>query len=238
MQHAPAGSAQQATRSPIGTRFGKWLIFDLAERVVVLALFGLFVHRMVPRLTELAVVEWAYPQLLVLAADVNAQVVLLVLSEALVAALIVFRRPSRSLSLSPFDWGLSFSAVTLPLFAVPPPAGMQIAVQTAVVVAAGLIVQIGAKLSLWRSFGVVPANRGVRTGGLYGVVRHPMYAGYFIAHVGFLLSYPLQQNALVYAAAFGLQLMRIMREETILFADPAYVYYAQRVRYRLIPGLF
>lgn len=229
--------------SSVGTSIrafpGDRLVLDLAERIAVLALFGFFVHRMLPRLTELVLVESAYPQLLVAAADVNAQVLLLVLSEALAAVLIVVRRPSGNLSRWPFDWGLSFLAVSLPLFAAPAPAGGLMPVQLAGgIIAAGLIVQIAAKISLWRSFGVVPANRGVRTGGLYALVRHPIYAGYIVSHIGFLLGYPSLQNGLLYLATFGLQIVRIMREEAILHIDPAYARYAQRVRYRLLPGVF
>ena len=44
----------------------------------------------------------------------------------------------------------------------------------------GFGIAVSAKLSLCRSFGVVAGNRGVRTGGLYGLVRHPMYLGYFL----------------------------------------------------------
>ncbi len=107
-----------------------------------------------------------------------------------------------------------------------------------VIIGAGLIVQIAAKIALWRSFGVVPANHGVRTRGPYALIRHPMYAGYIVSQIGFVLGYPLLQNALLYLATFGLQMVRIMREEAILHSDPDYVRYAGRVRYRLIPGLF
>ena len=44
--------------------------------------------------------------------------------------------------------------------------------------ACGLLVVIGGKLSLGRSFGLMPANRGVVSSGLYRIVRHPIYLGY------------------------------------------------------------
>lgn len=53
---------------------------------------------------------------------------------------------------------------------------------------------VGAKLCLWRSFGLVAAHRGLKAGGLYAVVRHPMYAGYVISHVGYLLVAPSWWN--------------------------------------------
>ena len=49
-----------------------------------------------------------------------------------------------------------------------------------VVMCVALVVSLGAFLSLGRSWGIIPANRGVKTGGLYRVVRHPIYASYVI----------------------------------------------------------
>ena len=95
-----------------------------------------------------------------------------------------------------------------------------------------------AKIALWRSFGILPANRGVKTGGPYRLLRHPMYAGYLVTHVGFLVGFPSMQNTALYAAAFAVQVGRLLREEAILKEDPVYRNYAARVRYRLIPGLF
>ncbi|WP_245490577.1 isoprenylcysteine carboxylmethyltransferase family protein [Mesorhizobium sp. M7A.F.Ca.US.011.01.1.1] len=47
---------------------------------------------------------------------------------------------------------------------------------------------IWGKISLGRSFAILPGNRGVMTGGAYRLVRHPIYAGYLAGHVLFLLS--------------------------------------------------
>ena len=68
----------------------------------------------------------------------------------------------------------------------------------------GLLVQIAAKLALWRSFGVVPANRGVKTRGPYRLLRHPMYAGYTLTHIGFLIGFPSLSNTLLYASVLAL----------------------------------
>ena len=56
--------------------------------------------------------------------------------------------------------------------------------------AVGLIVVIVGKMSLGRSFGLMPANRGIVSTGLYRVVRHPIYLGYLITHVGFVAANP------------------------------------------------
>jgi len=103
---------------------------------------------------------------------------------------------------------------------------------------AGMILQISAKIALWRSFGLVPANRGIKTKGPYLYLRHPMYAGYTLSHIGFLLGFPSLQNSLLYLTAFLIEVARLMREELILNQDPLYREYATRVRYRLLPGVF
>ena len=220
-------------------RLTRDLVLDLIERLVVLALFVLFAARLLPRLAQLIQIQWQHPELIVAVAGTNAQALLLVISELLSVALILARPRSPTLSAHPFDWALCFAAVTLPLLVVPAPGGGTIAeaIATAMMLA-GLAIQIAAKIALWRSFGILPANRGVNTGGPYRLLRHPMYAGYLVTHVGFLVGFPSMQNTALYAAAFAVQVGRLLREEAILKEDPVYRNYAARVRYRLIPGLF
>ena len=103
---------------------------------------------------------------------------------------------------------------------------------------AGMMFQISAKVALWRSYGLIPANRGVKTGGPYRFVRHPMYFGYTLTHIGFLLGFPSLQNFLLYVSTFLIEVARLLREERILNQDSVYRDYATRVHYRLIPGVF
>ncbi len=232
--------AERPLRRRLSALLSMDLALDLAERAAVLVLFALFAHRMLPRLVDLALVEIAHPEVILLAAGINAQALLLVIGEALGALLIVIRRRSASLSSQPFDWALSFSAVSAPLLLTTPAAANPFipAAVTTTLMLAGLLVQISGKAALWRSFGLVPANRGVRTRGLYRVVRHPIYAGYTLTHIGFLIGFPSLRNALLYAAVLAIEVARLLREEALLKRDPAYVDYAARVRYRLLPGIF
>jgi protein-S-isoprenylcysteine O-methyltransferase Ste14 len=215
------------------------LVLDVAERAAVLALFVLFVIRLLPQLTLLIQVQTTYPELIPASAGISAQALLLVVSETFSVVLILARPRSSSLSSHPFDWALCLIAVTLPLLVMPASAGTLIpATVVTALMLAGLIVQIAAKAALWRSFGILPANRGVKTGGPYRLLRHPMYAGYMVIHAGFLVGFPSLHNTVLYGLAFVIQIGRLLREETVLKRDPVYRDYAERVRYRLIPGVF
>jgi protein-S-isoprenylcysteine O-methyltransferase Ste14 len=88
---------------------------------------------------------------------------------------------------------------------------------------------------LGRSFGLVAANRGVRTAGPYRIIRHPAYASYFFADVGYTLENPSVRNVALLVLVLSAQLVRIRTEEDCLSADPAYRRYCERVRYRLVP---
>ena len=100
------------------------------------------------------------------------------------------------------------------------------------------MLQLSAKLTLRRSFGVVAANRGVKASGPYRLVRHPMYAGYALTHVGFLLAGPTLWNLAIYGATLAIAVRRIIAEERVLRRDSAYRALADRVRYRLLPFVF
>jgi protein-S-isoprenylcysteine O-methyltransferase Ste14 len=223
-----------------GTRARLGLARDLAERLAVVMLFAVFVHRLLPQLTNLVAIERAHPELIWQAADVNAQVLLLIVAEGLGVALILIRRRSDTLSPHALDWALAFGAVTLPLLFTRPaaPGTLVPAGVTTALMLLGLLMQISAKLALWRSFGVVPANHGVKTRGPYRLLRHPMYAGYTLTHIGFLLGFPSAGNALLYGVVLALNIGRILREEAILGRDTGYRAYAECVRSRLLPGVF
>jgi protein-S-isoprenylcysteine O-methyltransferase Ste14 len=102
----------------------------------------------------------------------------------------------------------------------------------------GFALSIGGIVALRRSFGLIPANRGVVSSGLYRVVRHPIYAGYLVSHVAFLLTYPTLWNAVVWAISDGAQFVRVRYEEQLLRRDSAYASYVRTVRWRVLPGLY
>ena len=104
--------------------------------------------------------------------------------------------------------------------------------------ACGLLVVIGGKLSLGRSFGLMPANRGVVSAGVYRLVRHPIYMGYLVTHVAFLVANPSVWNITALVAADAALLARAVCEEATLARDERYRTYQQQVRWRVCPGVF
>jgi protein-S-isoprenylcysteine O-methyltransferase Ste14 len=161
-----------------------------------------------------------------------------IVSEGLVIFLLVFRRESHRLSLHPLDWivalGGSFTVLLVrPATTAIAPEFVGVALQLA-----GTVFEIHAKAFLGRSFGIVAADRGIVVGGPYRIVRHPIYLGYCITHVGFLLTNWSPRNLVLYIVVYFFQISRILAEERILSVDESYRAYCQRVRFRLIPGLF
>jgi protein-S-isoprenylcysteine O-methyltransferase Ste14 len=102
----------------------------------------------------------------------------------------------------------------------------------------GLGWQFASKMTLGRSFGLLPAQRGLVLSGPYRLVRHPIYLGYLITHIGFLLVNASWTNLGVLVLLYGVQWYRIEREESVLAQSPEYREYQQRVRWRLVPGLY
>ncbi len=165
--------------------------------------------------------------------------VIFLVPNALVCALALSRRPARRISTAPADWLIALAASTAPLLlsVATGPAESTLWIGQGVMLA-GMVIGLAATATLWRSFGVVPANRGIKRCGPYRLIRHPIYAGYALWQLGFVLSNPSWTNLSAFALAVTFQLWRIDREELLLRRDPVYADYAAKVRYRLVPNLF
>lgn len=201
-------------------------LLDSAERLILCALFSFFAYRMV--MASMAGGGFAAAPLLMMT------------GEAIVIAFVLLRPKTEDISVSPREWMIAFGATIAPLMVQAEP-GMTPLINPllcTIIIGFSLLSQIAAKISLNLSFGIVPANRGIKSDGFYRLVRHPVYASYLIGHIGFLMLYPTLMNATVYAIGFGLQIRRIFAEERLLSRDPAYRDYQQVVRYRLLPGVF
>ncbi|HEU4696033.1 MAG TPA: hypothetical protein VFR92_03610, partial [Sphingomicrobium sp.] len=59
-----------------------------------------------------------------------------------------------------------------------------------------------------------------------------------VTQIGFIISNPTLWNLGIYVCGLFFQLLRIFEEEKLLGEDADYQAFTQRVRYRLVPGLF
>lgn len=211
-----ANTSEAAIRRPTWLRPA---VLDRVEQVVIVVLWIILVQR----------VEISG----------NPYAPLLLLSETAVVAFTLIRRPTVNLSMKLGDWLLATTATCAGLLIIPGvmlvPALAPLGVALAV---GGNVVQAWAKLVLRRSFGVAPANRGLKLSGPYKIVRHPMYAGYALVHMGVLILMFSPINVVIYAIGWWAQILRILAEERLLSQDPQYAEYMTRVRWRLIPGVF
>jgi protein-S-isoprenylcysteine O-methyltransferase Ste14 len=162
---------------------------------------------------------------------------LILVAETFTVTFAVIRRVG-AIATSFFPWAVAFLGTYLPLSVMPVGTPIIPVWAGVFLMLYGLLISLSAKLSLRRSFGLVAACRGVRRGGPYKVVRHPMYLGYYVINVGFVLLNPSLWNLGIYTCAFIATLLRIREEEKMLLQDPAYRDYADDVRYRMLPGIF
>jgi len=160
-------------------------------------------------------------------------------SEALVVVLTVVRRQARLVDRS-FAAGLTttLSVAGPPLLRASDAVPIVPDALTVIASALGLALVIIGKMTLGRSFGVAPANRGVVVRGPYGIVRHPIYSGYLITHIGFLVANPSPWNLALLVVADTALVFRALMEERVLSADEEYQGYCQRVGWHLVPGVF
>ncbi|MFX1802750.1 isoprenylcysteine carboxylmethyltransferase family protein [Paraburkholderia sp. A1RO-5] len=224
MQLKGAAPGGQAGVTPESKPPLREIMLETSARTGTVLLLGLFAYN--------AIVHWR-------ADPTRITLLLLVVSECIMVLFSLFSRVPARRDWTPFAF-LSTIAGTYYFVMVVLAPGVKI-VPEAVGVGlqiAGMSWQIFAKASLRRSFGLLPANRGVVSSGAYRVMRHPMYFGYFVTDIGFLLVNFGMQNMIVYLVQFALQAARIVREERLLSDDAQYREYKERVRYRVVPGLF
>jgi protein-S-isoprenylcysteine O-methyltransferase Ste14 len=165
---------------------------------------------------------------------------LLLVGESLVVVLTILRRPAITVDRSAIAAVITTVSLVGPVLlraaeGQTPLASDQI---TAIVSGIGLVLVVMGKMALGRSFGVVPANRGVVVRGPYSFVRHPIYTGYLITHASFLVAHPAPWNLSVILIADVALIVRALMEERVLSGDAAYQQYCQRVGWHLVPGVF
>ena len=148
----------------------------------------------------------------------------------------LFRRMPAKTSRSPYEWFIAVGGTWSCMLVIP--SGTSDILLGQLLQSFGTVFSILAMYSLNKSFGIVPANRGIQTNGLYRIVRHPLYAGYVLSFSGFLLNNYHPINLSVLSCWLLFELLRAVREERFLSQDPEYRAYMKKTRYRIIPGIF
>ncbi|MFG1931158.1 methyltransferase family protein [Mycobacterium sp. NPDC048908] len=85
----------------------------------------------------------------------------------------------------------------------------------------------------------VEADQKVVSTGMYSVVRHPMYSGNVVLMIGVPLALGSYWALMLVLPGLAVLAARILDEEKALTSDlTGYDEYAQRVHYRLVPGVW
>ncbi|HEX3599655.1 MAG TPA: isoprenylcysteine carboxylmethyltransferase family protein [Lacipirellulaceae bacterium] len=161
---------------------------------------------------------------------------LFVIFELIVVVVAFIRRAPKAVSWNALDWVYTALGSVLPLLLYPAPGEPNwfwFAVQCV-----GETISVLGIFTLNRSFGAVPANRGIKTVGLYHVVRHPIYCGYTLVDIAMVMQNFSTRNICLAIAHLIVQTLRILSEERLLLQDPSYAEYAARVKWRLLPGVW
>ncbi len=176
----------------------------------------------------------AYHQVMTAVHSLNPVPLLLGLESTVVGFFLLSRKPEAN---SPHPWYVRLFILSMALVA---PLIIEVGEEPAelwviVVSCLGLILTIWALITLGKSFGVSPADRGLVVGGPYRFLRHPMYAGALINMTAVVLANLSPLNAAVVVVTLIVDVYRILLEERTV---AGYSEYAGRVRWRLIPWIW
>ena len=164
-------------------------------------------------------------------------VLLIVVVETTAAVFLLIRRNPDETEHSWQTWTTTTFGTIAPFLLRPIDATADILIGQILQVAA-FSMQLIALSSLNRSFGLLPAHRGVKSSGLYSWVRHPLYTSYLLMYVGYWINNQSFANAVIVVIGSAFLVMRIHYEEALLFRYADYSQYAKRIRWRLIPAVW
>jgi len=194
--------------------------FNLYSGALLASLFGIF----------------AYAHFIKFLETRELSLLLIIISETLTTAFFVFRCNPKTVSTIPSDWVVAIIGSFAPLFFRPATYG--VLPQAEMLIVLGTMLQIAGLISLNRSFAIVAAKREIKTAWMYRVVRHPLYASYFLIFGGYVLVHTTATNLIIYMITMAFLCIRAFREENHLSLDPVYRNYMLDVRYRVIPYVF
>jgi protein-S-isoprenylcysteine O-methyltransferase Ste14 len=151
----------------------------------------------------------------------------------------LIRRPARTVSRRVGDWLLAFGGTFGGVLFRPVGAHPHWGVDAGLDVQLfGLAICVSSFLALGRSFGFAAADRGLVRRGPYAIVRHPIYASYFLLQSGYLMQSISVWNGLVMLFATSCNIGRALAEDRVLATSEQYDAYRTEVRWRLLPGVW
>ena len=189
-------------------------------------------------LGRLAIVTFYVWQAIRLVQQSRLSASLFLISGLLVVFFTVIRRPATQVEQSMGGRIVALVGTLGPLAFRPAELTLLPDAASAVIILIGVALAVATLGALGRNFGIVAAHRGISETGTYALVRHPLYASYFFMHLGFVLANASTWNVCIWVMADGAQIARTLYEERVLRTDTAYCAYVERVRWRLIPGVF
>jgi len=158
----------------------------------------------------------------------------------LFVATMIVRRSATRVTPDPLFWLLAFAA-TYWLFLFGRFADVGVSVSPAWLIfclsVASFAVSVWARISLGRSIGLVPAQRGLVTTGAYRFMRHPIYTGIFFSYTALALQNCSLRNVAIFASGAALFVIKSFVEEGFLRQDAEYERYMERVPWRWFPYL-
>jgi protein-S-isoprenylcysteine O-methyltransferase Ste14 len=171
------------------------------------------------------------------------EMILWLVSQTLMVGFAVFRTTPKRVTTNPVYWLIELMAFgswflywTVRTEAAPAVAPEWL---TAAIAVLGLAILIGARLSLARSFGYLPAQREIRVVGMYAVIRHPLYVAILLNGIALLLHhFSVMMIIAVLINNFFFLLKALIEENYLALHSPEYRAYLQRVRWRYIPYVF
>jgi protein-S-isoprenylcysteine O-methyltransferase Ste14 len=157
---------------------------------------------------------------------------------AIMAAMSFVRTPPRRAMVDAYSLSATGGMMLLPCLMVPANRSIgALAIAGVTLELLGVLLTQVARIYMGRSFGILPANRGIVSRGPFAAVRHPIYIGWLALSVGYSLSYPSARNVALILSTIPFMVWRIQQEEALLRDDPEYLIYTRLVRFRLWPGV-
>lgn len=196
------------------------VLVEIAGRVGLVVFYGLLAKNLLGDMLE----------------NFRISTALLLFQELLVVVMVLCRRESITVSTRVSEWLVAIFGASIGLFMRVHGEADYLLANILSCVGATIVI-LGLSV-LSRSFGLVPANRGVKTAGMYRIVRHPLYAGYNIIYLGFLINNFSLYNLTITLLWFAAQVMRIVYEERHLSQSQEYRDFKTRTRWRILPGVW